>query len=178
MKFSGGGLELGDPMEIGGEVLDFASAIAFSKLLFVVVEAGGKATLGVFVHGVGANLKFEDFFVGSDNGGVEGLVAVLFRDGDIVFDATGKRGVEVMDDAEGEIAGGDIIDDDAKSGKVIDSVDVLVELGEFFMERINGFNAAANFEMEFFGREGGCDFFFDFKEIFGGGAISGFDQIF
>ena len=70
-KLSGGGLKLGDPEEIGGKMLDFAGAVVFGELLLVVVEASCKATFGVFVHFVGANLEFDDFFVWRDDGGVE-----------------------------------------------------------------------------------------------------------
>ena len=125
-ELSGGGLELGNPEKVGREVLDAAFFVAFGEFLFVVVEAGGKTAFGVFMHFFGADLELDNLFVGGDDGGVERLVAVLFRDGDVVFDATGEGSVEGMEKTEDEIAGGDVVNDDAECGKIIDFTDVLV----------------------------------------------------
>ena len=58
----GGGLEFGDPEEVGGEVLDAAFLVVFGDFLFVVVEGGGETAFGVFVHGAGADLELDDLF--------------------------------------------------------------------------------------------------------------------
>jgi hypothetical protein len=55
-----------------------------------------------------------------------------------------------VDDAENEIAGCDVFDDKAQGDEVVDAVDVLVVFGEFFMQRIDGFNAAIAFVFDFF----------------------------
>jgi len=94
LEAGGGFLEFGNPEEVGGEVFDFALFVVFSELLFVVVEAGGKTAFGVFVHLAGANLEFDDALLWGDDGSVEGLVAVLFGLGDVIFDAAVHGGVE------------------------------------------------------------------------------------
>ena len=130
-------MEFGDPEEVGREVFDFAFFVVFGEFLLVVVEAGSETTFGVFVHGAGADLEFDDAFVLRDDGGVEGLVAVLFRHGDVVFDTTFERGVEGVDETEDKVAVSDVFDDDAEGGEVIDSVDVLVIFRKFTVERID-----------------------------------------
>ena len=81
--------------------------------MLVVVKGSGEAAFGVVVHFVGADLEFDDLFFGGDDGGVDGLVAVLFGGGDVIFEAAVHGGKEGMDDAEGEVAGGDVVDDEA-----------------------------------------------------------------
>ena len=103
-------------------MLDFAFFIVFGQLLFVIVEACGETTFGIFVHFFGADLEFDDFFVRGDDGCVEGLVAVLFRESDIVFYAAAERGIKGMDKAEDEIAGRDVVDNNAEGGEIIDFV--------------------------------------------------------
>ena len=160
-EFGGGFLKFGNPEEVGGEVFDFACFVVFGEFLFVVVEAGGETAFGVFVHFASADLELDDFFVFGDDGGVERLVAVLFGFGDVVFDAAVHGGVEGVEKAEGEVARGDVGDDDAKGGDVVDFAHVLVVFGEFFVERVNGFDAAGDFKVDFFFFQEVGDFLFD-----------------
>lgn len=99
-KARGGHLELVNPEEISGEMLDFAFFVVFGKFLLVVIEASGEPALGVFVHGFGANLKLDDAFVFGDDGSVEGLITVLFRHSDVVFDAAVHWHIKGVDKAE------------------------------------------------------------------------------
>ncbi len=94
-------------------MLDFALFVVFCDFLFIIKEASGKPTLGVFVHFSSADLEFDDFFVWSDDGGVERLVTVLFWDGNIVFYSSAHRSIEGMNQAEGEITRSYVVDDDA-----------------------------------------------------------------
>ena len=55
-----------------------------------------------------------------------------------------------MDYAQSEIAVGHVFYDDAERGEVINLVDVLIVFGEFFVERINGFDAAGELKFDFF----------------------------
>ena len=174
----GGGLDLGNPEEVGGEVLDFAGAIVFGEFLFVIVEAGGKAAFGIFMHFVGANLEFDNLFFGCDDGSMERLIAVLFGHSDVIFDATAHGGVEGVNNAESEVAGGDVVNDDAESGEVVDFGDVLVVFGEFFVEGVDGFNATVHIEVDFFGGEVVGNFFFDFAEVLFGRFIAFVDEVF
>ena len=115
-EFGGGVLEFGNPKEVGREMFDFAFFVVFGQFLFVVVEAGGETTFGVFVHFFRADLEFDDFLFRGDDGGVEGVVAVLLGFGDVVFDAFVHRRVEGVEQTEGEVARGDVGDDDAEGG--------------------------------------------------------------
>ncbi len=166
---SGSFLELGNPEEVGGEVFDFALFVVFGEFLLVIIEAGGETAFSVFVHFASTDLELDDFFVFGDDGGVEGLVAVLLRFGDVIFDAAVHGGVEGVEEAEGEIAAGDVGDDDAERGEVVNLAHVLVVFGEFFVEGVDGFDAAGNLEVDFFFFEEVGDFLFDLFE--GAGAL-------
>ena len=107
-------MKLGNPEEGSGEMLDFSFAVTFGELLFVVVETSGETTLGVFVHFFGADLELDDLFIRGNDGGMERLVTVLFRDGDIIFDAATHRSIERVDEAEDEVTGCDVVDNDAE----------------------------------------------------------------
>ena len=109
MKFS-------DPKQVGGEVLDFAGFVVLGQFLFVVIKTGGKTTFGVFVHFVGPNLKFDDAFVFSDDGSMNGLVAVLFGHGNVILNTAAHRHVKGVDNAENQITVGDVVYDDAEGG--------------------------------------------------------------
>ncbi len=169
-ELGGGGLELGNPEEGSREMLDFAGAVVFGELLFVVVEAGGEAMFGVFMHLFSANLKFDDLLIFGDDGGVNRLIAVLFRHGDVIFDASGHRGIERMDESESKIAVGDVVDDNAKGGKIVNFAHVLIVFSEFFVEAVNRFNAATDFEFELFAAEDFGNFGGNFAQSFFGGA--------
>ena len=89
-------MEFGNPEEVGREVLDFSFFVVFGQFLFVVVKACGETAFGVIVHFARADLELDDFFVFCDDGSVERLITVLFRDGDIVFYAFVHRGIKGM----------------------------------------------------------------------------------
>lgn len=96
-KFGASFLEFFDPEQVGGELGDFAFEVGVADFLFVVMEGGGETAFGVIVHLLGADLKFDHLFFGGDDGGVEGLIAVLFGGGNVIFDAAVERGEERMD---------------------------------------------------------------------------------
>ena len=105
--------------------------------MLVIEEGGGEPAFGVIVHFLGTNLKLDNLFVVGDDGSMERLVAVLFWHGNVVFEATVHRVEKRMDDAEDEVAGGSVLDDEAKSDDVVNAVDVLVVFSELFMKRID-----------------------------------------
>ena len=115
-KFSGGVLKLGNPEERSREMLDFSLFIIFSKFLFIIIKAGGETALSVFVHLAGTDLELDNLFRGGNNGCMERLVAVLFRDGNIIFNTTVHRSIEGMNKAEGKITGNNIGDDNSEGG--------------------------------------------------------------
>ena len=109
---------------------------------------------------------------------MEGLVAVEFRDGDVVFEAVFDWGVEGVDEAEDEVAVGDVFDDDAEGDEVVDFGDVLVVFGEFAVEGVDGFDAGVDFKLELFGVEAAADFGFDGAEGGFAGFGVGFEEVF
>ena len=130
-----------NPEKIGWELCDFALLVIFGEFLFVVVEAGGKTALGEFVHLFGANLKLNNLFVFGDYSGMDGLVSVLLWGGNIIFDTAVHGGKKGMDESECEVAGGDVIKNEAEGDKVVNAINVLVVFVEFFVKGINGFYA-------------------------------------
>ena len=149
-EFGGGGLKFVNPEEISGEMLNFARAVIFGEFLFVVIKTSGETTFGVFVHFVSADLKFDDVFFWGDDGGMDGLITILLGHSDVIFDTAIKRCVEGVDKTEREITSGNVVDDEAKSEQVVNSVDILVVFGEFFVERIDRFGAARELKVDFF----------------------------
>ena len=114
------------------------------------MEGGGETLFGVVVHFLGADLELDDLLVWGDDSGVDGLVAVDFGGGDVIFDAVGHGGEEAVDDAEGEVAGGGVFYDETEGEEVVDAVDVLVVFGEFFVEGVDGFDAAVGVKLDAF----------------------------
>ena len=97
-ELGGGFLELLDPEELDGKFCHLTVGVGLAGFLFMVMERGGQSALGIFVHLLGADLEFDDLFVWSDDGGVDGLVAVLFGGGNIIFDAALHGGEKGMND--------------------------------------------------------------------------------
>ena len=176
-KLGSGFLELSNPEKISWEMLNLASFVIFGKLLFIIVETSGETTFGVFVHFMGSNLELNNAFVLSNNGGVERLITVLLRHGDIIFDAARHWHIEGMNDAERKIAVGDIIDDNTEGGKVVDFAHVLIVFSEFFVEGIDGFDSTRYLEFNFFAAESFGNFFLYFLHGFFGGNIVFFDSV-
>ena len=80
----------------------------------------GDAGLGHAVHVVGTDLHLDRHAIGAEQRGVQRLVAVDARDGDVVLEAPRHRLVDAVHDAERAIAGVDRIDSDANSVDVDD----------------------------------------------------------
>ena len=70
-EFGSGFLEIFNPEQVGGKLIDATLGIGGSKFLFVIEEGGGKTAFGVIVHFAGANLEFDNLFVIGNNGGME-----------------------------------------------------------------------------------------------------------
>ena len=105
------------------------------------------------------------------------MVAILFWHGDIILDAAAHWHVEGMYNAKSKVTIGDVINNDAEGGKIVDFAHVLVVLGELLMQRINRFDATRNLEFNFFATKGfGC-LFLDFLHSFFGGNIVFFNDV-
>ena len=144
------------------------SLVGVIEFLLVVVKGGSETAFGVFVHLLGANLEFDDVPFGGDDRGVNGLIAILFGGGNVVFDAAPHGREKRMNDTKYEIASCDVVYDETKRDEVVNTVNVLIVLGKFFVQRINRFDTAVVFEMDMFFLEGAFDGGFGGGEFFFG----------
>src|SRR5579872_1223795 len=85
----------------------------------------GDAILGRAMHLASADLDLQRIAARSDHGGVDGLIAVCLRHGDIVFEAAWKRRPKAVNDAYRAVAIVHRVDDDADRDEIED-------IGEFF----------------------------------------------
>lgn len=127
-------LKLGDPEEVGGQMLDLALFVTFGELLFIVIEAGGETAFSVFVHLAGADLKLDNFLVLGNDSSVKGLVAVLLWLRDVILDASIHGCVKRMNETESEITASDVRNDNTKRSKVVNFTEVLVVFGKLFVK--------------------------------------------
>ena len=93
-----------------------------------VMPMGCHAILGNLVHFLGTDLNFNSMTVRSDNGRVQGFIAIGFWRADKVFDSAGNDVVGGMNDAEGPIALLQILNNDAER----DDVCYLLKRNVFF----------------------------------------------
>ena len=77
------------------------------------------AVLGHAVHLVGANLHLQGAGTGADDRGVEGLVHARLGAGDVVVELAGEGAPGGVHDAEGGVAGGHVLDEDAEGEEVV-----------------------------------------------------------
>ena len=105
-----------DPVELLGALVD----------ALLVAPVGRDAVFGGLVHLPGADLHLEGDALLADDGGVEALVHIGLGGGDIVLEAAGYRGVEVVDVPEDVVAVGDGVHDDPEGIEVVELVDRLV----------------------------------------------------
>ena len=97
-------MQLRNPLQLSRQVRHAALGVALKILLAIflllVVEAGGKAALGILVHIARADLKLNNLLIGRDDRCMETLVAVWLGDGNIVFDASNHRLIERVENAQ------------------------------------------------------------------------------
>ena len=90
----------------------------------------GDALLGDAVHFLRADLNFEGL-AGVNDGGVQRLVEVGARHGDVILEAAGNRPPNLVDHAESGVAILDRIGDDADGEQVEDLVEGALLLFDF-----------------------------------------------
>ena len=100
-------------------------ALFFGALFVSPVR--GHAPLRGLVHLVGSDLDLHRLPGVADDGGMQGLVAVRLRHGDVVLEATGDRLPERMDHAQGAVAVLDRVGQHPDRGEVVDLVEILAE---------------------------------------------------
>ena len=98
----------------------------FDNLSLLVFPMGSDAFLCNLMHFICSNLDLDPFPIGPDDGGVEGLIHILFGKADIVLEFPWNGLPEGVDDAQHVIALLHGIDDDPESGDVIDLIKVNV----------------------------------------------------
>jgi hypothetical protein len=92
-------------------VLDAAEGVAAGLVLPVRGDAG----FGHAVHLLGADLHLDRHAVRAEQGGVQRLIAVDARDGDVVLEAPGHGLVDAVHQPQHAVAGVGAVDDDAKA---------------------------------------------------------------
>ena len=70
------------------------------------------------LHLQGADLDLDGDALGTEKQGMEGLVAIVLGDGDVVLEATGDGLVKIVHHPEDPVTGVDAVDDDAEGEDV------------------------------------------------------------
>ena len=96
------------------------------------------------MHGLGAHLKLDVGAKGTNQCGVQRLVAIDFRNGNVVLEATGHGFVELMQHAHGCVACGQPAHDDAKAINIGDLCKGQMLVVHLAVNRIKRFFAAVN----------------------------------
>ncbi len=99
----------------------FVQLIVTFQTLFIL-PVGRNAVLCLFVHGAGADLHLERDALMADDCGVQALVAVGLGGGDIILEAVGQRVVHIVDEAQGAVALGQSIQNDADGIDIVDLI--------------------------------------------------------
>ena len=99
---------------------DLALEARVGAAAFLVAPVRGKAEFGIGVHVVGADLHLEGAALGADHGGVQGLVIVSLRAGDVVVEFAGDERPQRMHDAERRVAGRHVADQYAQGADVVE----------------------------------------------------------
>ena len=107
----------------------------------LVLPVGGDALFGDAVHLFGANLHLELMAAGAHDRGVQRLVAVGAGAGDEVFDATGHRTPEGVNEAEDGVAGGYVLGDDADGEQIVDLVEGDLGALDFLVDGVEALDA-------------------------------------
>ena len=76
---------------------------------------------------------------------MQALVAVGLGDGDVVFDVAGLGLIEAVQCAEGGVAGGDVVDDDAEAVNIHHFGEMQFFVLHFLVDAVEVFFAAADF---------------------------------
>ncbi len=89
--------------------------IVQGDVVFFVQPVRSHAFFGHVVHFAGAELELDGGAVGANQGGVQGLVAIHFRDGNIVLEFARYGAIQLVQGAQRQIALGQGVHNDAKA---------------------------------------------------------------
>jgi hypothetical protein len=109
-------------------------------LAFLVAPMGGDARLGDLIHLLGPDLDFVDVAIARDDRGMERLVHVRLRHGDVVFEAARDRLIGRVDDSEDLVAVHLGLRDDADGQNIVDLIEVVVLEIHLAVNRVNRFD--------------------------------------
>ncbi|MNS71023.1 hypothetical protein D3C72_1043780 [compost metagenome] len=113
----------------------------------MVVEAGGQSSFGIFMHSERANLKFNNLFVWSDDGGVETLVPIWLWNSDIVFNTRDHWLVHAVKYAECTVAVLFAFDNNTECHEVVDIINIAANFLEFLVQAVDTFDSSVNFKV-------------------------------
>ena len=112
-----------------------------------ICPVAGDAAFGDRIHITGADLYFNRQAVGAGEGGMQALIAVTFRDGDVIFDFAGLGFVEIVQCTERGITGGDAVHNHAEAVNIHDFGETQVFGLHFLINAVQIFFAA--FDLRF-----------------------------
>ena len=115
-----------------------------ARFIGFVEPMRGHAGLSHQMHGFGAHLKLDVQARGTDQRGVQRLVAVEFGDGNVVFELAWHGFVELVQQAQCRVAIDHLGQDEAKTVNVCDLRKAQVFVGHFFVNRVERFFSARN----------------------------------
>ncbi|KAG1249073.1 hypothetical protein G6F65_019271 [Rhizopus arrhizus] len=122
------------------------------------------AFLGHMMHVARAELEFHRRAVGTHQRRVQGLVAVHLGNGDVVLELAGHRAIQLVQGAQGQIALGQGMDDDAKAVDVQDIGKRLLLVDHLAIDAIERFLAAGDFGFDAGGGQRGPDRIGDLRD--------------
>ncbi len=109
-----------------------------------VAVVDGNAFFCCFMHGAGADLEFDGFVLDAFDDGMDGLVAVGFWGGDVIFECAGDGHPESVEDAQDIIAVFDGFGDDADADKVVHAFKCVIAVFDFMIDAVDVFDAAGD----------------------------------
>ena len=122
---------------------DLRGGAAFAAVLFIS-PVRRDPHLRHLVHVFGTNLYLDRDAVGADHRGVQRLIAVRFRNGDVIFETTWTRFIEAVHLAKHAVADIGIVDDNAEGVDIHDRVKTLLFEHHFAVDRVQMLFATAD----------------------------------
>jgi hypothetical protein len=120
----------------------------------LVTPVGGHPEFRELVHRPGPDLDFDHFALGSDDRGVQGLIAIVLGVGDVVVELARKMRPVVVDDAQHRVAGGKLINDDSGRAQVGEFLECELLLLHLVPDAVDVLRAAVDAGLHALGLDG------------------------
>src|SRR6185369_13444912 len=114
------------------------------SLFFRIHPMGGNPIFCLIMHFLSPDLNFDYSAIRSEDGGVEGLVSIRLREGNIILDASDHRTVFAMNDPQCFVTVGYFRNDDPDRNQIIDARDVHVMAFQFEKQAIEMLGPSAD----------------------------------